>query len=138
MQPLYTYPDNYPNSDMHCSRKPGHSKEQRGSAGVSLRYLIKICYSTNAELCNCDIAASRSLMSAVHVVTSPDNFKSLLSKDLTRVSLINFWAPWADPCVKMNTVVKELSKKYPQVLMLEVCCSQDWKCLPATHYWYLR
>jgi len=59
-------------------------------------------------------------MSAVHVVKSPDHFKSLLSTDLNRVSLINFWAPWAVPCKQMNTVVEELSKKYPQVLVLQV------------------
>jgi len=51
---------------------------------------------------------------------SPDEFKSLLSKDLTRVSLVNFWAPWADLCLKMNAVVEELSKKYPQALVLQV------------------
>ena len=59
-------------------------------------------------------------MSTVHVVKSPDHFKSLLSTDLTRVSLINFWAPWAEPCDRMNTVVVELSKKYPQALVLQV------------------
>ena len=60
-------------------------------------------------------------MSSVHVVKSPDHFKSLLSEDLTRVSLINFWAPWAAPCAQMNVVVEELSKKYPQALVLQVC-----------------
>ncbi|KAF9790326.1 glutaredoxin [Thelephora terrestris] len=59
-------------------------------------------------------------MSAVHVVESPDHFKSLLSEDLTRVSLINFWAGFASPCVEMNDVVEELSKKYPQLLVLNV------------------
>jgi len=59
-------------------------------------------------------------MSAVQIVKSPDHFKSLLSADLTRVSLINFWAPWASPCHEMNTVVRELSKKYPQALVLQV------------------
>jgi len=36
------------------------------------------------------------------------------------VSLINFWASWASPCAQMNTVVEELSKKYPQALVLQV------------------
>lgn len=63
-------------------------------------------------------------MSLVHLVKSPDHLKSLLSADLTRVSLINFWAPWAEPCRQMNTVVEELSKKYPQALVLQVRCSQ--------------
>jgi len=58
-------------------------------------------------------------MSVVHVKSS-EHFKSLLSADLTRVSLINFCAPWAAPCIQMNTVAEELSKKYPQALVLQV------------------
>ncbi|KAI9001482.1 glutaredoxin [Trametes punicea] len=55
-----------------------------------------------------------------HEVQSPEHFQALLSEDLNRVSLINFWAPWAGPCKKMNEVVLELAKKYPQVLVLQV------------------
>ncbi|KAI0648678.1 glutaredoxin [Trametes meyenii] len=55
-----------------------------------------------------------------HEVQSAEHFQSLLSEDLTRVSLINFWAPWAAPCKQMNEVVLELAKKYPQVLVLQV------------------
>jgi len=53
-------------------------------------------------------------------VTSPEHFQGLLSADLERVSLINFWAPWAEPCKQMNDVVFELAKKFPQVLVLQV------------------
>lgn len=53
-------------------------------------------------------------------VTSPTEFQELLSADLNRVSVINFWAPWAEPCKQMNEVVKELSKKYQQTLFLQV------------------
>lgn len=53
-------------------------------------------------------------------VTSPEHFQSLLAVDLQRISLINFWAPWAEPCKQMNEVVLELSKKYPQLLVLQV------------------
>ena len=53
-------------------------------------------------------------------VTSPTNFQELLSADLNRVSVINFWAPWAEPCKQMNEVIKELSKKYQQTLFLQV------------------
>ncbi|KAH7884883.1 glutaredoxin [Phlebopus sp. FC_14] len=53
-------------------------------------------------------------------VTSSEHFKQLLSKDLTRVSLINFWAPWAEPCKQMNEIVLELAKKYPELLALRV------------------
>ena len=57
-----------------------------------------------------------------HVVKSPEQFKELLSADLNRVSLINFWAPWAEPCKKMNDVVQELSKKHSGLLVLQVKC----------------
>jgi thiol-disulfide isomerase/thioredoxin len=58
------------------------------------------------------------------VVDSAEHFQSLLSQDLERVSLINFWAPWAEPCKQMNQVVIELARKYQNVLVLQVCnCS---------------
>ena len=53
-------------------------------------------------------------------VESPDHFQELLSKDLQRISLISFWAPWAEPCKQMNQVVLELAKKYNEVLVLQV------------------
>lgn len=53
-------------------------------------------------------------------ITSPTHFQEVLSKDLNRVSVINFWAPWAEPCKQMNEVVKELSNKYPAALFLQV------------------
>lgn len=55
-----------------------------------------------------------------HEITSPSHFQELLSADLNRVSLINFWAPWAAPCEQMNEVVAELAKKYPVALVLQV------------------
>lgn len=56
-----------------------------------------------------------------HVIESPTQFQDIMSADLNRVSLINFWAPWAEPCKQMNEVVRELAKKYPQTQFLEVC-----------------
>lgn len=53
-------------------------------------------------------------------VTSPDHFKSLLEADLGRVSLLNFWAPWAKPCEVFNKVVEETAAKFPEVLVLMV------------------
>ncbi|KAJ7240170.1 glutaredoxin [Mycena haematopus] len=53
-------------------------------------------------------------------VSSAPHFQSLLSADLTRVSLLNFWAPWAAPCTQMNDVVAELAKKHPNILALNV------------------
>ncbi|PBK67891.1 glutaredoxin, partial [Armillaria solidipes] len=61
-----------------------------------------------------------SAMANYHQVVSPSHFQELLSTDLTRVSLINFWADFAEPCKQMNEVVFELSKKYPAVLFLQV------------------
>jgi len=55
-----------------------------------------------------------------HIVNNSDHFKELLSKDLNRVSLLNFWAPWAEPCQQMNQVVLELSKKHDNLLVLQI------------------
>ena len=74
----------------------------------------------------------------VRVVNSPKELESFLSEDLNRVSLINFWAPWAEPCTTMNIVVGELSKKYPQALVLQVRYSKFGSYLHATYPWYLR
>ncbi|TFK97748.1 glutaredoxin [Pterulicium gracile] len=63
---------------------------------------------------------SSEQLSNLHEVTSPDHFQTLLSEDLNRISLINFWAPWAEPCTQMNKVVEELAKKYPKLLVLQV------------------
>lgn len=61
-----------------------------------------------------------SLPSNFHKVSSPEHFQTLLSEDLRRVSLINFWASWAKPCEQMNKVVLELANKYPTILVLDV------------------
>jgi thiol-disulfide isomerase/thioredoxin len=53
-------------------------------------------------------------------IESPEQFTSVMSADLNRVSLLNFWAPWAEPCEQMNGVVKELAAKYPKILCLNV------------------
>ncbi|KIP11018.1 hypothetical protein PHLGIDRAFT_100311 [Phlebiopsis gigantea 11061_1 CR5-6] len=53
-------------------------------------------------------------------VTSPEHFQQQLAVDLQRISLINFWAPWAEPCKQMNEVVLELAKRHPQLLVLNV------------------
>lgn len=56
-----------------------------------------------------------------HEVTSTTQFQGLLSADLNRVSLLNFWAPWAEPCKEMNELVLQLAKLYGGVLVLNVC-----------------
>ncbi|KAJ3715229.1 glutaredoxin [Lentinula guzmanii] len=55
-----------------------------------------------------------------HEVSSPSHFQQLLSADLDRVSVLNFWADWAEPCKQMNAVTLELAKKYPSILFLQI------------------
>ncbi|KAJ3825663.1 glutaredoxin [Lentinula raphanica] len=55
-----------------------------------------------------------------HEVNSPSHFQQLLSADLNRVSVLNFWAPWAEPCKQMNEVTRELAKKFPSILFLQI------------------
>ena len=64
------------------------------------------------------MAATSPLQNLVEVTSAP-HFQELLSADLQRVSLINFWAPWAEPCKQMNEVVAEIAKKFPQLLVLQ-------------------
>lgn len=52
-------------------------------------------------------------------VVSPTHFQNILSEDLNRVSVINFWAPWAEPCKQMNEVAQELSNKYKAALFVQ-------------------
>ncbi|KAF7326023.1 Monothiol glutaredoxin-4 [Mycena kentingensis (nom. inval.)] len=66
------------------------------------------------------MAASLNANGNLIRVTSVEHFQQSLSTDLTRVSLINFWAPWAAPCTQMNQVVAELAKKHPALLVLNV------------------
>ncbi|KAH7106409.1 glutaredoxin [Auriculariales sp. MPI-PUGE-AT-0066] len=56
----------------------------------------------------------------VITVESIEQFQQLLGRDLSKISLINFWAPWAEPCTQMNEVVVALGKKYPSLLVLQV------------------
>lgn len=56
----------------------------------------------------------------LHQVTSPEHLQELLSKDLNRVSLLYFWAPWAEPCKQMSEIFTELTRKYSEVLSLQI------------------
>ena len=56
----------------------------------------------------------------LHQVKSSEHFKDLLSADLQRISLLYFWAPWAEPCKQMTEVVRELARKYPTLLSLQI------------------
>jgi len=61
-----------------------------------------------------------SKMDNFHEVERVEDFQALMKADLERVSALNFWASWADPCKSMNEVFFELAKKYPKVLFLQV------------------
>ncbi|KAG6877950.1 hypothetical protein C0993_001568 [Termitomyces sp. T159_Od127] len=61
-----------------------------------------------------------SQITNLYEIESTSGFQELLSADLQRISLLNFWAPWAEPCKQMNEVVKELAKKYPKLLVLNI------------------
>ncbi|ORY21862.1 thioredoxin-like protein, partial [Naematelia encephala] len=54
------------------------------------------------------------------VVNSPEHFKSVLSEDLNRVSCLNFWAPWAEPCAAFNKAFEDKAAKFPSVLFLQI------------------
>jgi len=47
-------------------------------------------------------------------------FKEQLEEDLQRVSVINFWAPWAEPSNQMNAVVEALAEQHESILFLQV------------------
>lgn len=57
-----------------------------------------------ARLAPADVVPAYRVVCSHVVVTSPEHFKELLSADLNRVSVLNFWAPWADVCKPMNEV----------------------------------
>ena len=58
--------------------------------------------------------------SNLHTITSSTFFQELLSTDLSRVSLLNFWTPWAEPCKQMNEEVTKLAKQNPSLLTLNI------------------
>jgi thiol-disulfide isomerase/thioredoxin len=82
-------------------------------------YRLLVCH----RLRLCPSSYLTNIMSAPsnhHDVTSPTHFQELLSADLSRVSLVYFWAPWAAPCEQMNELVIELARKHEALLVLRV------------------
>jgi thiol-disulfide isomerase/thioredoxin len=70
-------------------------------------------------------------------VTSPEHFKELLSADLNRVSCLNFWASWAEPCAEFNKIVEKESKDFQKVLFLNVSSGGLARCITRTVAWAL-
>ena len=52
-------------------------------------------------------------------ITSSDDLQARLGADLTRLSILNFRATWAEPCKQMDAVAKQLAEKHPKALFLE-------------------
>ena len=53
-------------------------------------------------------------------IESLDDFKSFIAASQGKVVALYFWAPWATPCVKMNTVFDELAAKFPDTAFAKV------------------
>lgn len=64
--------------------------------------------------------AVESTPSNLYTVSSPTHFQEMLSADLNRISVLNFWAPWAEPCTQVNEEVKKVAEKYPNLLALNI------------------
>ena len=91
---------------------------QSDNRGSSLaRSTLHLSLSLVPRAAHVCIAMSSNLV----VVTSPEHFQQVLSVDLERVSITNFWAPWAEPCKAMNDAVAELAKNHSKILFLNVC-----------------
>lgn len=53
-------------------------------------------------------------------ISSKEALDKALEEQGKNLSVVHFWADWADQCEQMNDVLKELSKHYPDVLYLLV------------------
>ncbi|KAI7881020.1 glutaredoxin, partial [Lichtheimia hyalospora FSU 10163] len=52
-------------------------------------------------------------------ITSDTQFSSLISKK-DAVIVLDFWAPWAEPCKQMNDVIAELAGKFSSLQFLKI------------------
>lgn len=67
-------------------------------------------------------------MSNLIEITTGAQFKDLLAKK-DAVYVLDFWAPWAEPCKQMNDVFAELAGKFPALQFLKV--SESNSACPA-------
>ncbi|CDS05883.1 hypothetical protein LRAMOSA08411 [Lichtheimia ramosa] len=58
-------------------------------------------------------------MSNLVDITSDTQFSSLVSKK-DAVIVLDFWAPWAEPCKQMNDVIAELAGKFSSLQFLKI------------------
>jgi thiol-disulfide isomerase/thioredoxin len=56
----------------------------------------------------------------MQTVNSPEHFQQLLSADLERISVLYFYADWAEPCAAMTQAIQALAEAHPAVLFLVV------------------
>jgi len=56
----------------------------------------------------------------LYQVESPEQFQELLSADLERVSVLYFYADWAEPCASMTQVISALSEQHKTALFLNI------------------
>lgn len=62
---------------------------------------------------------TQTTMSNLVDITSDTQFSSLVSKK-DAVIVLDFWAPWAEPCKQMNDVIAELAGKFSSLQFLKV------------------
>lgn len=60
------------------------------------------------------------MTSSLQAVSSPEQFQESLSADLERISVLYFYADWAEPCAAMTQAVAALAEAKPEVLFLSI------------------
>jgi thioredoxin-like negative regulator of GroEL len=61
-----------------------------------------------------------STTSNLSAVSSPNHFQDLLNADLERVSVLYFYADWAEPCAAMTQAIAAMAEANPSVLFLQI------------------
>jgi thioredoxin len=53
---------------------------------------------------------------------SPDSLEETISEN--KALIIDFWAPWCAPCVRVAPVLLDLSRKYPKLVIAKIDLEQ--------------